>query len=145
MNKSKFLTVIILGLLISNAILFFMFLKGPKLQREPKNVIINKLHLDEDQVKNYEVFIQKHRKAVKDNEETMSKLRNDLYQNLKYDQKNIKIDSFLTKIAKQQYIAEEINYQHFLEIKDLCKPSQQKDFDELINEIPDLFSRKRRK
>ena len=36
MNKSKFLTLLIVGLLISNGILLFMFMNGPKKHKEPK-------------------------------------------------------------------------------------------------------------
>lgn len=145
MNKSNFFIVLIIGLLISNGILLFMFINGPKRHKEPKYVIIDKLHFDKEQIEKYETYIQKHRKAVRDNEATMNMLRTDLYQQLNYKHVDKNIDSLVSKIATQQYTAEKINYTHFLEIKNLCKPSQQKDFTELTNEIANLFSRKERK
>lgn len=145
MNKYKFLILVIIGLLLSNGVLFFMLIKSHQRKGGPKNIIIDKLHFDKEQIKNYEVYIQQHRKATNDNEETMNKLRSNLFKQLKYEQDTAKVDSLILIIAKQQYIAEKINYNHFLEIKRLCKPAQQKDFDELTNEIAHLFSPKRRK
>lgn len=145
MNKSKFLILIIIGLLISNGILLFMFINGPKMHKGPKSVIIDKLHFDKEQIKIYEVHIQKHRHSINENEAIMNELRSKLYENLRYQQDNHKVDSLLMKIASQQYNAEKINYNHFLAIKRLCKPSQQNDFKKLTKEITNLFSDKERK
>ena len=140
MSKSKFLKLIILGLLISNAIVVFMLINGRDKKNGPKNIIIEKLHFDKEQIKNYESYIQQHRKAINENE-----IRSELYQQLKHQQDTSKVDSIISIIANQQIIAENINYNHFLEIKKLCKPSQKEDFDELTTKIAKLFSLKERK
>ena len=144
MIKSKFLILIIIVLILCNAILFFILFKDHQRKGGPKNIIIEKLHFDKDQIKNYEVYIQKHRKAINENEITMNKLRSELYQQLKHQQDTSKVDSIISIIANQQIIAENINYNHFLEIKKLCKPYQEKDFEELTKEISNLFSVKER-
>jgi len=145
MNKSKFLIIIIIGLLISNGVLFFVLIKNHQEKGGPKNIIIEKLHFDKEQIKSYEVYIQYHRKAINDNEATMNKLRSNLFEQLKYQHNEKIIDSLISNIAKQQITAEHINYNHFLEIKKLCKPNQAKYFDELIKDISNLFSTKERK
>ena len=145
MNKFKFLKLIIIGLLLSNGILLFMLFKEHIRRDGPKTIIIEKLHFDKEQIKNYETYIQKHRKAINNNEAILNKLRGSLFEQLKYQQDTTKIDSLISKIAMQQNLAEKINYYHFLEIKHLCKPSQQKYFDELTTEIANLFSLKERK
>ncbi len=145
MNKSKFLKFIILGLLISNGILVIMVINGRDKKGGPKNIIIEKLHFDKEQIKNYESYIAQHRKAINENEKILNKLRSELYQQLKDRQDTSNIDSIISIIANQQIIAEHINYNHFLEIKKLCKPSQKEDFDELTTEIAKLFSLKERK
>jgi len=145
MSKSKFLKFIILGLLISNGIVIFMLINGRDKMNGPKNIIIEKMHFDKEQIKNYESYIQQHRKAINENEKILNKLRSELYQQLKYQQDTSKVDSIISIIANHQIIAENINYNHFLEIKKLCKPSQKEDFDELTNEIAKLFSLKERK
>ena len=145
MNKFKFLKLIIIGLLVSNGVLLFMLFKEHVRKGGPKAIIIEKLHFDKEQIKNYETYIQKHRKAINNNEAILNKLRGSLFEQLKYQQDSTKIDSIMSKIAMQQNLAEKINYNHFLEIKRLCKPSQQKYFDELTTEIANLFSSKERK
>jgi len=122
-----------------------MFFNGPKINKEPKSIIIDKLNFDKEQIKQYDLYIQQHRKAIKENETAIKKLRSNLYTQLKHKQDTAKIDSLIGFIAKQQGVAEHINYKHFIEIKNLCKPSQQKDFNELTNEIVSLFSSKERK
>jgi len=145
MNKSRFLTTIIIGLFISNGILLFMFFNDPKSNKEPKSIIIDKLNFDKEQIKQYEIYIQQHRKAINENETTLKILRSNLYTQLKYKLDTTKIDSLIGFISKQQGVAEQINYKHFIEIKNLCKPTQEKDFNELTNEIVSLFSSKERK
>ncbi|MCX6188426.1 MAG: hypothetical protein NTW54_02250 [Bacteroidetes bacterium] len=145
MNKSKFLTVVVIALLISNGILFFMLAKEYLGKDGPRNIIIEKLHFDKMQVENYEGYIQQHRKAINDNEDAMNKLRSNLFEQLKYQQDSAKIEVLISFIAKQQCVAEKINYNHFLLIKNLCKPAQIKDFDDLTKDIASLFSSKERK
>ena len=145
MNKFKFLKLIIIGLLVSNGVLLFMLFKEHVRKGGPKAIIIEKLHFDKEQIKNYETYIQQHRKAIDNNEAILNKLRSSLFEQIKYKQDTTKIDSLMSKIAKQQNLAEKINYNHFLEIKRLCKPSQQKYFNELTTEIANLFSSKERK
>ena len=145
MNKVKFLVIAIIGLLISNIVLFIIITKEYQRKAPPKTFIINKLGFDKQQISNYEVYIRKHQKAITDNENKMNELRANLFSQLKYEQNKPKIDSLISGIAKQQYWAEYINYNHFLEIKSLCKPSQQKDFKELTHEIAALFSLEERK
>ena len=140
MNKSKFLTLLIVGLLISNGILLFMFINRPKMHSEPKFIIIDNLHFDKEQILKYELCIQKHRNAINENEAKMNNLRKDLYEQLKFQYDTILVDSLVSKIANQQYLSEQITYNHFLEIKNLCKTSQLKDFDKLTNKISNLFS-----
>lgn len=145
MNKSRFLSIIIIGLLISNGILLFMFFNGPKINKDRKSIIIDKLHFDKEQIKQYDIYIQQHRKAINENETTIKILRRNLFTHLRYKQETAKIDSLIGFIAKQQEVVEHINYKHFIEIKNLCKPSQEKDFNELTNEIVSLFSPNERK
>ncbi len=143
MNKTKFLLLIIIGLFITNGFLLYMLSKGHFRKNGPKNYIIKKLHFDDEQIKEYEVYIEHHRKSIMENELIMNDLRNSLFEQLKQD--TSKVDSLILNISKQQYIIETINYKHFLEIKQICKPSQQADFNSLTKDISDLFTPKERK
>lgn len=144
MNKSKFLIILIIVLLISNGVLFFILIKEHQSKGGPKNIIIEKLHFDKEQIKYYETYIQQHRKAINENETIMNRLRSNLYEELKYSDSSTKIDSLITAIGKQQTVAEHINFNHFLEIKKICKPNQTREFDSLTKEISNLFSPKER-
>jgi len=145
MNKYRFLLIITIGLLVSNGILFIRVIKEENKRGGPKEIIIDKLHFDQAQINSYEVYIQQHRKDIDNNEATMCRFRSSLFEQLKYPQDSSKIDSLISVIAHQQYIIEKINYNHFLAIKKLCKSTQQEDFNELVSEIPHLFSSKKRK
>ena len=145
MNRLKFLTLLVAGLIISNGILFYMLVQKHHHNDNPKKRIIDKLHFNNEQISTYEVLIQKHRNAINENEHVMREMRSKLYLNLQNEGNQYLVDSIISKIAMQQIVAEKINYNHFLEIKHLCKPKQQKDFNELTNEIANLFSSKERK
>ena len=146
MNKIKLLIAIIAVLILSNGILLFMHLNRPNPRGEgPKDYIIEKLHFDVEQAKKYEGTIQQHRKAIHENEQEMNQLRNALYRQLASPVDSSKLDSVLSLIALQQEKAERINYNHFMEIKQICKPEQLKDFNELTQEIAQLFSPHKRK
>ncbi len=146
MNKIKLLIAIIVVLMISNGILLFIHLNRPNPKGEgPKAYIIEKLHFDVQQAKSYERTIQQHRKAIHENEQEMNRLRNALYRQLASPEDSSKKASMLSLIAIQQEKAERINYNHFLEIKQICKPEQMKDFNEFTQEIAQLFSPHKRK
>lgn len=142
MNKYKFLLLVIALLSIGNGILFTMLIKEHHRNGGPKMVISKKLHFDKAQIKEYEAYIHEHRKVINKNELIMHALREDLFENLKYQQDTVKIDSLISVISKHQFIADKTNYMHFLEIKKICRPAQKEYFDELTTELANLFSRK---
>jgi len=121
-----------------------MLINGRNKKDGPKNIIIEKLHFDKEQIKTYELYIAQHRKSINANEIAMNKSRSELYLQLKHSQDTAKIDSLISIIANQQTVAEHINYNHFLELKKLCKPCQKEAFDELTTEIANLFSSDKR-
>jgi archaellum biogenesis ATPase FlaH len=111
----------------------------------PKKIIIQKLDLDKSQVVEYEKSIQIHIESIRNNETQMNHLRNELYKQLKYEQDSLILDSLISNIADQQAKAEWINYNHFLAIKKLCEPPQLEHFEELTEDIANLFSNEGRK
>jgi hypothetical protein len=146
MNKSKFHLLIIIVLLIGNVVLLFLLFNPLNKQGEgPKYYIINALKFDEIQSLKYEKEIGIHRELTNLNEEKMNELRNSLYQQLMYSQNKRVTDSLISLIGEQQMLAEQINYNHFLKIKDFCKPHQIRDFQSLTKEIAQLFATKHRK
>lgn len=146
MNKNTFLILIIIGLVISHGIVLYMYIHDHNIRQEgPKDYIIHKLHFDEAQIEQYEIYIQLHRKAIHTNEQIMDSLRTQLFSQLNKEQNALLIDSLMIKISQQQYQAEKINYSHFMEIKKICQASQIKDFEAFTHEILALFTNKERK
>lgn len=151
MNKTTLLTIAVIGLLLLNGAFVSMhFFRKPPLPPTPaimpppmkdhaRNFIIEKLHFDSVQVKQYDTLIQQHRKNIREAEQTFRELKNKLYETLNGDGSG-SADSIMSRIAATQQKIEAIHYNHFAEIKKLCRPEQLKYFDELTSELVRLFT-----
>lgn len=150
MSKIKLLTVAVIGLLLINiAIVCFLFLKRPHQPLEgmrppldeagPKNIIIERLHFDKAQVAAYEELIKAHQSSVRVTNDSIRLLKQALYQTLSNETFAGK-DSIINKLTYLQNKIEHLHYNHFIELKKLCSPNQQKDFNELTKELARLFA-----
>ncbi|MBK6834975.1 MAG: hypothetical protein IPG89_12165 [Bacteroidetes bacterium] len=142
MNKVKFLSIISIGLLVSNLVLAgFMLFKKPKhpMGEGPKKMVIEKLHFDDNQVAQYEAIIMEHQKKIRASDEKILNLKNALYTTLTKENNTTQRDSLINQITNVQAEIENIHYNHFIEMKTLCKPEQQKYFEALTQEISTLF------
>lgn len=149
MSKQKFYIVVIIGLLISNLLLIgFMFpkrghkppAKGMKLDG-PRSIIIEKLKFDDVQVASYDELIEVHQTNIKEQDEQIFAIKNGMYKTLNESDAKL-VDSLSVEIASAQKAIEVLHYNHFLDIKKLCKPEQLKDYEMLTKDIAKLFSRK---
>lgn len=150
MSKIKLLTIAVIGLLAINiGIVGFLLLRKPPMptkgmpqaeQKEgPKKIIIDKLHFDKEQVAAYEALIVEHRKSVKGLKDSISNTKNNLYQSLTKETFTGK-DSLINLLSVLQKRIESVHYEHFTQIKNLCKPEQMADFDKLTNELALYFT-----
>lgn len=151
MEKTKLLTITVIGLLLLNfATIGFLFLNGPKGNRpphldrqEPKAVIIEKLHFDANQQKEYDKLIQWHHQEINQLDDQIRQTKNELYSGLSEKEINIKTkDSLITLLNSYQKQIEETHFKHFQDIKKLCKPEQQEDFKMLTEEMSRIFAPK---
>jgi Spy/CpxP family protein refolding chaperone len=149
MERTKLLTITIIGLLLINlATLGFLFLNGPKPvgrphegRRQPKAIIIEKLHLDTNQQKEYEKLIRWHRGAIDQLDDSIRQAKNKLYSGLSESNINTKTkDSLIAVLNAYQKQVEETHFKHFEDIKKLCKPEQQEDFKALTEELSRIFA-----
>lgn len=143
MNKVKLLSAISIGLLLCNlALLFFLFRKPHHMPRPegPRNAIIEKLHFDDDQVKQYDALIQTHQQSTRAIQDSIGILKNQLYQGLNTAISERTNDSIINAIAVIQVQMENIHFEHFNGIQKICRPEQQVAFSELTNELAALFS-----
>jgi protein CpxP len=148
MNKKYFYILIILGLLFSNLMLIG-FMSFQKKERphplQPKNIIVDKLNFDSEQIASYELLITDHlSKTLKKDREIM-KLKRELYQQLRFDNNASVVDSITSQVSNIQKQIEQLHYDHFKDIKLICKPDQQELYSQLINEISHIFFKKRLK
>jgi Spy/CpxP family protein refolding chaperone len=154
MKTNKFYLIIIVALLCCNLVLVFFLLNGPQKgpnnrpmggpgMHEPKRVIIDKLHFDDTQIMQYEEVIKSHFEAIRGYDQQINELKKDLYIQLK---KSDSVDSqsiIINKIGEIQQKIERKHFDHFLEIKKICRPDQMKDFDSLSEELVQLFDMKK--
>jgi periplasmic protein CpxP/Spy len=147
MEKNKLQRIIIIGLVVLNlGLMVFVFLrpmgKGPhRRHQEPKHIIIEKLHLDKEQIAAYDDLIKDHQTRIREARNEQSLLKQSLYKLLNDREINNEAkDSFLVLLGTNQQKIEQIHYSHFNDIKALCHPEQMADFIELTKELSQLFA-----
>ena len=155
MSKRTLLIVLVVGLLISNlALATFIFLHKPPKEGGPRNIVIEKLGLDAQQIKEYDVLIQQHRDAIRKKDGEIRQLKDQLYQQLFRDQNAPQVapqkapsmvaDSLIGALGKVQMDIEKVHYQHFESLRKLCRPDQQQAFTGLVHEIAIIFAQSKR-
>lgn len=141
MTKNRFYIFTIIGLLISNMLLVaFILLKKPPQHSGPRNLIIERLKFDENQIRQYDELISQHRRQIGEKRHEMTDLKTQYYSLLKSED-NKNGDSLINEIGKLSMETEKINYKHFQDIKRICRPNQMKNFDNLIDDFENLFNR----
>jgi anion-transporting ArsA/GET3 family ATPase len=150
MNKTKVLGFAVIALLVLNfGILSFLFFSknedGPRGRKMPREIIIEKLHFDENQIVEYDKTIKIHQENIRNLDDSIKSAKNELYQLLNSDTiDSVKKDSLFLKLADLQKQIETTHFNHFIEIKKLCKKEQLPDYKNLTEELSKLFSHPRR-
>ncbi len=143
MNKNTFYLITIVALLIANVILLVLHFRPPnRLNNAPKNIVIDRLKFDEQQIQKYEDLIVEHRKIVVANNNQINIFKNNLYQELNKSSDSLKINDLAENIAKLEKKALIINFRHFEDIKKICKPNQKERFESLVGDLAEIFSKK---
>jgi periplasmic protein CpxP/Spy len=154
MDRNKILMIAVIGLLFLNlGTLGFLITHKPNHVppgempppngEGPKQLIIEKLHFDDTQQKQYEVLVNDHRKRTHELRDASSEMHNQLYSLLKSETiDKVRSDSIIQQIAENQKAIDNLNFDHFQKIKAICKRDQLKDFDKLTDELSDLFGHK---
>ena len=151
MNKTKLLTIAVVGLLLLNLGMMTMFLfKGKPPKHEggpqgegPKKIIIERLNFDEGQQQQYEVIITEHRSKTRELNKTSRKLHDELYSLLIENViDKTKADSITQTIAENQKAIDNLNFDHFQKIKAICKDGQIENFNGLVLDLTHLFGPK---
>lgn len=149
MSKQKLLSVAVILLLSLNLgmIAFQFFQKGPHGPQDrppmredgPKNIIAERLHLDEEQIAQYEKLIKEHQTAIKILDDSIRNAKNNLYQSLTLDNFDGK-DSLIQTLGALQNKIERTHYNHFASIRQICKPEQLEAFNKLTHDLAGFFA-----
>lgn len=147
MRKITFLTIAVIVLILLNiAVLGFVFTKEnhPNFPEgrhpQPKDIIIKKLHFDEAQQEKYKAEIAKHQKEIRKFDKAIRENKHKLYNLLATTYSEQQKDSLIGVIVANQRKVEETHFNHFQDIKAICKPNQIEYFNELTRELPKLFA-----
>lgn len=160
MQKDKFLilTIIILFALNLFTLGYVLFRKeGPppppphhmngdmregdmRKQGRPDEVIINRLKLNEAQIKQFEELKKEHRGQVEQLKEASKKMHDEYFGLLKQDKiDSVKAAGVLEQIANNQKELDKVTFVHFEKIKGICDPAQKELFSKFIDEIAGAF------
>lgn len=142
MSSSKKQRWLIIGLLISNAVLIaFLVLGHPSFRKHPspKKVVIERLGFDDAQVDEYRALIDTHRAQANEIDTRINELRKELYAGLTETTSNE--STSLGQLAILQTEAEKGRLDHFRAVKEICTPEQAPKFEALTKELGEIFSR----
>jgi len=147
MNKTRLISFIAIGLLITNLLMVaFIFFNKPQhaMLDGPKKIIAERLHFDTKQIADYDKLIAVHRVEIRIKDSLIRQAKNELYSSINSNNTTLK-DSLENKLGQLQIDIEEINYNHFLDIKKLCKENQLTYFNDLVKDLAQLFARPNQK
>ena len=142
MNRRSLNILLISTLLLSNLLLVaFIVFRRPPHPPMLREIIVRKLNFDKEQISKYDIFIKAHQEGIRANEKKMLDLKTELYSSLSKKENETFADSLSLAIGKIQTKTEKIHFQHFIEIKKLCKAEQLPAFEALTVELAKMFSR----
>ncbi len=156
MEKTKLLTFAVIALLVLNlGTLGFLFFSGPKGNHpgqgregmpKPRAIIIEKLHFDSNQQKEYDKLIQWHQGEIRKIEDNIRAAKNELYLLLNEEKVDEKAKiTLIDDLSVYQKQIETTHFKHFEDIKKLCHQDQLEDFNKLTEELSRIFSRGQRR
>jgi hypothetical protein len=108
----------------------------------PREIIIEKLDFDAEQIAKYDQLIEVHRDSVRLLDREIKHNKNTLYKQLAQPKNQKSTEALFLQLANSQAAIEKLHYKHFLAIKNLCKPDQLDEYNNLTNELAKIFSPK---
>ncbi len=145
MSKVKWLSIAVIGLLLINLVIVSTILlkknvpPGGNMRHNPKEYIIEKLGFDNGQKADYEKIVLQHRNAINEQQEKQMLLKNKLYTTLADDALRAEKDSLEIQLLAVQKEIEDIHYNHFIAIKQICRPAQITFYNSLSKEFAGFF------
>ena len=128
MNKQKFYIIIIGILILINLTLMWLFFNQNNSSKKcgPRDMIIEALHFDDEQIRKYDLLIKDHRILMRKGKSELYNFRKSYFLN--------DSDSALSLLSNSYSNLENINKNHINEIMEICNSSQKEDFRIVIKE-----------
>ncbi|KAA3615807.1 MAG: periplasmic heavy metal sensor [Calditrichaeota bacterium] len=147
-NRYLWITVIVL-LIMNFAALTLLWVgrpEGPRPNRGPynrldkqnrtKELLEKELGFDEKQTKQYLKLRQQHQDQMRLLEREIRQIKKQMFDEVLHDNhQNELSDSLLALAQEKQAQIEQITFQHFLDLKRLCKPDQQDKLKLLMRQV----------
>lgn len=143
MNKVRFLTTVVIILALLNIVSVSLLILGRPAPppESPKEKIIGILEFDDQQIAEYEKLIVKHQHSMMPLDSEITIIKQEIFSTLADE--NIQArDSLYNILADKILEMEKLHYNHFLDIRSLCRPEQEENFRRLIPELSSFFSSK---
>jgi protein CpxP len=140
MKKKLIYTFIFVLIGINLWQLYHNMIQNRRVPKHPRELIIERLKFDQAQIKKYDGMIQNHRTQLNKFDKKLQFTKSQL--NLQLVEPNVdtmKRDSLLLEISSIIQQIERIHFDHFLEIKSLCKDRQIADYKLLAKEFSKIF------
>jgi len=145
MEKTKLLALCVIGLIVLNfGLMGFMFLRNPEGMRHvtKRDIVIEKLRLNEIQVQQYDKIIHWHRSQIGQLEQKIQTAKSQLYLQLLQDEPDHHAkDSLIGVLSNFHAQIERTHFKHFEDLKKICTDEQMPEFNALSEELAELFSR----
>ncbi len=142
MKKETLLTLAVVSLLLLNfGTLGFLFFRRPPFPpgggpRQLDQHIVETLHLNAEQQKQFEQLKSAHHQQMQASEEAYRLALSNYFALLKNDPvmpaQRDSLQTILTRIQNERAI---VTFQHFADLKALCSPEQRQNFDALLPEL----------
>ena len=146
MERTKLLTIAVVGLVLLNLIMIGLLLFGPAPLlghgggNRPARVIIKRLRFDASQQRTYRRLVTEHQRQTRELALESARLHQAYYELLVAEQPDsVQANRLSQRIGTNQRAQTQLNFAHFGQIKALCRPDQQADFARLVTELTQLF------
>lgn len=157
MERTKLLTLAVLGLLLLNLLTIgFLILRPSQFphnerfqdpqpdNKGPARLIIARLHFDDQQQKQYLDLVRQHKQQMMRLNMESVQLFQAYYGLLTSAHPDSTKRSLARQISDVQRQIAELNFSHFQQIKSLCRSDQQADFVKLVADLAHLFGQRQR-
>ena len=141
MSKTKLLVISVILLVAINLVMMWQMAHRPKHHgADNRDIIIEKLHFDEEQVHGYDLLVKAHQRDIRMHQDSLRDLRTALYSKALADNDSVMTQQLMTQIAAVQQSIEWIHFRHFEDIRALCREDQLAVFRSLTEDLAGMFN-----